>query len=363
MARTHRRGGHHASTTTVVRQGDTRSRVATSLTLAAVSIVTIVPTTVAATDSAGVIAGLTGDRPVPASPTMQRVDTAAFLDSPREGAIVLVTPDERNGTLITRKLSLGDDRQSLIVEYPRSIGPVAAGRSHKIELVSPTFDSAKTVAMEKNLSAMMAFGGVGDDRPTVIYTASAQGDEVVVPAVEDAFGGTELAPPPFVVLAEQPQGPWTVRTWMTVLRYLRALAGIETEPVREPPRDVPAPRDPVIVDRGDGTVVVPRDTGGDPTPTTTPPDRSPIVPRDPVPGRGDSSTERPVVDRQSPVGEPVSEPGSDRDDRSDTDGDPDTDARDDPGTSSETRGQEADDTETGTDSSGSDSESSEDSAA
>ncbi len=257
-----------------------------------VSIVTIVPTTFAAADSAGMIAGVTGDRPVPASATTQRIEAAAFVDSPRTGAILLVAPDGRNGTLITRNLSLRDDRQSLIVEYPRSIGPVAAGRSHKIELVSPTFDSAKTAAMEKNLSAMMAFGGVGDDRPPVIYTASAQGDEVVAPAVEDAFGGAELAPPPFVVLVDE---------------------------VREPPRDVPAPRDPVPgerpVDQGDDSVVVPRDTGGDATPETIPGDRDPGVPRGSVPDRGDGPPERPAGDPQSPVDEPVSDSGRGGDDQ------------------------------------------------
>nr|WP_223205571.1 hypothetical protein [Gordonia jinghuaiqii] len=209
---------------------------ATSVTLGALALGTIVPTALATTNVAEVVDALVESATVYDATQPDNVRDG-FGGLP-EGTVMVLTPGTDDGTLIARNLPVIGDRTTLVVNYPQAFGPIIAGRSGKPSLLSPSYDVSKAVAMEQNLAVMTAFAGMGDDRPFVVYTGFSQGADALGDAAEDAFEtGLIPAESTAIILVSDPRNPWGIKAWLAttpVLPELAGLIGIESNGARDP---------------------------------------------------------------------------------------------------------------------------------
>lgn len=235
-----RRGGKHRSQPARPATSSRRhSRAtATSLALSALSLGTVVPIAVASTNVTAVVESLV-DGDVVREATQHDNTSDIFADLPA-GTIMVVTPGTDDTTLISRNLPYIGQRQSLIINYPESFGPVIAGRSNTIAPFSPGYDESKEHAMNQNLAVMAAFADMGEGRPFVVYTGYSQGADALGDAVENprTYDNDFFVPgKDMVVLVSDPRSPWGIKAWLDTMPWLKPIveaAGIDANGARDP---------------------------------------------------------------------------------------------------------------------------------
>lgn len=207
--------------------------------LSALSLGTVVPIAVASTNVTAVVESLI-EREIVREATQHDNTSDIFTDDLPDGAIMVVTPGTNDTTLIPRNLPYVGKRQTLIVNYAESFGPVIAGRSNTLAPFSPGYDESKEHAMNQNLAVMAAFADMGEDRPFVVYTGYSQGADALGDAAEDprAYDNDFLVPgKDMVVLVSDPRSPWGIKAWLDTVPFLKpfvAVAGIDADGARDP---------------------------------------------------------------------------------------------------------------------------------
>ncbi|WP_042378197.1 hypothetical protein [Gordonia alkanivorans] len=202
------------------------------------SLGTVVPIAVASTNVTAVVESLI-DREIVREATQHDNTSDIFTDLP-DSTIMVVTPGTNDTTLIPRNLPYVGHRQTLIVNYPESFGPVIAGRSNTLAPFAPGYDESKEHAMNQNLAVMAAFVDMGEDRPFVVYTGFSQGADALGDAAEDprAYDNDFLVPgKDMVVLVADPRSPWGIKAWLDTMPWLKpfvAVAGIDANGARDP---------------------------------------------------------------------------------------------------------------------------------
>lgn len=77
--------------------------------------------------------------------------TTDYLSGVPAGTIMVITPGTDDTTLRPRINTYVSDRDTLVVNYPQSAGPVIAGQSGKPLVFAPTYDKSKEKAVQGNL--------------------------------------------------------------------------------------------------------------------------------------------------------------------------------------------------------------------
>ena len=202
------------------------------------SLGTVVPIAVASTNVTAVVESLI-DREVVREATQHDNTSDMFPDLPAD-TIMVVTPGTNDTTLIPRNLPYVGQRQTLIINYPESFGPVISGRSNKLAPFAPGYDESKEHAMNQNLAVMAAFADMGADRPFVVYTGYSQGADALGDAAENprAYDNDFFVPgKDLVVLVSDPRSPWGIKAWLDTMPFLKPLvevAGIDANGARDP---------------------------------------------------------------------------------------------------------------------------------
>ncbi|WP_232715614.1 ICP22 family protein [Gordonia metallireducens] len=202
------------------------------------SLGTVVPIAVASTNVTAVVESLI-DREIVREATQHDNTSDMFPDLP-DGTVMVVTPGTNDTTLIPRNLPYVGGRQTLIINYPESFGPVIAGRSNKLAPFAPGYDESKEHAMNQNLAVMAAFADMGADRPFVVYTGYSQGADALGDAAENprAYDNDFLVPgKDMVVLVSDPRSPWGIKAWLDTMPFLKPfveVAGIDANGARDP---------------------------------------------------------------------------------------------------------------------------------
>ena len=271
----HRRGTHRA----VDNDGGGPLRrpsgvAGTSLTLAALSLCTVIPTAVASINATTLVHALAA--PATVQVAAQAHTTSLLPNQPPQVAVghptrgILAAPPAAADTLFTRDLPVAGAPRTLVIDHPQSIGPIIASGPRTRAVLSTEFDDeTKERAVQQNLAVMTVIAGLDANSPFVVYTGDAQGSGG--PGVPD--GGTSLTPPPptdtdgpVIVLVSDPRGPWSIRVWLETIPLVSAL-------LKSLGRDSGTPRtdSPVETPRTDPD---PRGESG----TTEPPRGRPIEP-------------------------------------------------------------------------------------
>ena len=164
------------------------------------------------------------------------------LDESSGPAIVIVVPGTDDTGLHPRIDRLVGSRQTGIVQYPESFGPVITGKSDTflgLPFFAPSYLASRTAAETNILAAMRAFESYDG---AVVYTGYSQGAEALGNAVEAAARqGTVLGPNSLAVLISDPRTPWGIKTWAGDLPLsglwltpLLSVIGIDNNGARDP---------------------------------------------------------------------------------------------------------------------------------
>ncbi|OUC81078.1 hypothetical protein [Gordonia lacunae] len=228
----HRRGTHRA----VDNDGGGPLRrpsgvAGTSLTLAALSLCTVIPTAVASINATTLVHALAA--PATVQVAAQAHTTSLLPNQPPQVAVghptrgILAASPAAADTLFTRDLPVAGAPRTLVIDHPQSIGPIIASGPRTRAVLSTEFDDeTKERAVQQNLAVMTVIAGLDANSPFVVYTGDAQGSGG--PGVPD--GGTSLTPPPptdtdgpVIVLVSDPRGPWSIRAWLETIPLVSAL--------------------------------------------------------------------------------------------------------------------------------------------
>ncbi len=271
----HRRGTHRA----VDNDGVGRLRrpsgfAGTSLTLAALSLCTVIPTAVASINTTTLVHAFA----VPATVQVSTQSPAASFGPSRAptsevgtaspGTSLAAPPSTDSGSLIARDVPVTGAPRTVVIDHPQSIGPIiASGPSTRAVLSTEFDDETKERAVQQNLAVMTVIAGLDADSPFVVYT----GDPQASGGPGGTDGNTSLTPPPstggpVIVLVSDPRGPWSIRAWLETIPFVSAL-------LRSLGRDGVPPR----TERPHETPQTDVDTRGEPD-TAEPPRGRPIEP-------------------------------------------------------------------------------------
>ena len=152
--------------------------------------------------------------------------------------VVVATPGTDDGTLYPRLKGMRAGRETLIVNYPESLGPIVSGRSHALlPFFAPTYDQSKNVAIANNLRVMSAFADL-PNAPRVVYTGYSQGSDALGDAAERAVAdGTIDIANSHIILVSDPRSPWGLKAWAAdslPVSALFTLLGAQSNGARNP---------------------------------------------------------------------------------------------------------------------------------
>ncbi|GAB93917.1 hypothetical protein GORHZ_247_00550 [Gordonia rhizosphera NBRC 16068] len=192
----------------------------------------VVPTALAATTSP-VVDGLIADGTV--RDGQQPDNTKDIYPGLPSDAIMVVTPGTDDVTMTQRIQPIIGTRETVIVNYPESFGPIIAGKSGTLPFLAPTYDASKNVAIAANLDIMQAFHDSGG-HPLIVYTGFSQGADALGDAAETA-SKEGLLDNSIIILVSDPRGPWGIKAWvagMPLLPQLAGVIGVESNGARNP---------------------------------------------------------------------------------------------------------------------------------
>lgn len=153
------------------------------------------------------------------------------------GTMLIVTPGTDDLMLYPRIKGLRGQRDTYVVVYPESLGPIISGKSGApTSLLAPGYDASRDVAVANNLAVMAAM--LDSDVPMVVYTGFSQGAEGLGNAAEAASSaGTIDAEKSRIVLVSDPRSPWGLKSWMAQRPGVGVIAGAfgaESNGARDP---------------------------------------------------------------------------------------------------------------------------------
>ncbi len=193
----------------------------------------VVPTALAATTSP-VVEGLIADGTVREGD--QPNNTKDIYPGLPADTIVVVTPGTDDVTLTERIQPIIGTRETVIVNYPESFGPIIAGKSGTLPFLAPTYDQSKNAAIAANLDIMQAFHDSGE-HPLIVYTGFSQGADALGDAAEQAYADGLLDDKTMIILVSDPRGPWGIKSWVAgtpLLPELAGVIGVESNGARNP---------------------------------------------------------------------------------------------------------------------------------
>ncbi|MGW9265536.1 hypothetical protein [Gordonia terrae] len=256
----HRRGTHRA----VDNDGGGPLRrppgvAGTSLTLAALSLFTVIPTAVASINATTLVHALAA--PATVQVAAQQLTTPLGPNPAPPSVVVNTTPHTPAvslptdpGAAIARELPVAGAPRIMVIDHPQSIGPIiASGPMTRTVLSTELDDETKERAVQQNLAVMTVIAGLDANSPFVVYT----GDPQASGGPGETDGNTSLTPPPptdtdgpVIVLVSDPRGPWSIRVWLETIPLVSALLKTlgrdsgtpRTDSPVETPRTDPDPR-------------------------------------------------------------------------------------------------------------------------
>lgn len=126
-------------------------------------------------------------------------------------------------------------RESTIVTYPESFGPIISGKSGRLlPFFAPTYDQSRDVGTANTLSVMRAFQ---DADRVVVYTGYSQGSDALGNAVEQAAEEGLLGSDSTILLVSDPRGPWGLKSRLSRTPFatpLMGLFGVDNDGARNP---------------------------------------------------------------------------------------------------------------------------------
>lgn len=124
---------------------------------------------------------------------------------------LVITPGTDDTGLEPRNAGLMAGRDTSVVKYHESFGPIIAGKSGMEASDAPSYDESRQTAVQHNVQEMRS--RVDDGVPT-LYTGYSQGSDALGNAAELAVRQDLLDADDTVLLNSDPRGPWGIKQFV-----------------------------------------------------------------------------------------------------------------------------------------------------